>query len=152
MDVGDWSSDVCSSDLYLSISLSLYLSISLSLYVSRRHPEGTQEAPRRFPRGQEAPKRLPRDSQDSPGGSQKAPRTLPEGSQEAPRRHPGGSQGNQGSKRPLREGRAIVYAFLLCFMQKLRSFVTFTSVFEGPMILDAFLQATIARGSTRVPS
>ena len=90
---------------YLSISLSRYLSISLSLY----------EAPRRLPRVQEAPKGLPG-----------LPRRLPEGSQEAPRRLPGGSQGNQGSRRPLREGRAIVCAFLLRFMQKWRSFVTFT--------------------------
>jgi len=37
------------------------------------------------------------------------PRKLPEGSQEAPRKHPGGSQSNQSSKRPLREGRAILY-------------------------------------------
>ena len=88
-----------SLSLYLSISLSLYLSISLSLYLSI-----SQEAPR-------------------------TPRRLPEGSQEAPRRLPRGSQGNQGSKRPLREGRVILYWFLLSFLQKFLSFVTFTRGF-----------------------
>ena len=88
-----------SLSLYLSISLSLYLSISLSLYLSI-----SQEAPR-------------------------TPRRLPEGSQEAPRRHPGGSQGTKGSKRLLREGRFILYWFLLPFLTKFLSFVTFTRGF-----------------------
>ena len=77
-----------SLSLYLSISLSLYLSISLSLYLSMRHPGG-QEA-----------KRLPRSSQG------------------APRRHPRGSQDNQGSKRPLREGRVILHRFLAMLLWK----------------------------------
>ena len=105
--------------LYLSISISLHLSISialslsLSLYMS---PRGTQKAPMR----------LPRYSQEAP----RTPRRLPEGSQEAPRRHPGGSQGNQSSKRPLREGRVILYLFLHVFMQKFFSFVNFTEGFQ----------------------
>ena len=60
---------------------------------------------------------------------EEAPQRFPGGPQEAPRRLPGGSQGNQGSKRPLREGRAILYWFLLPFLTKLRSFVTFTRGF-----------------------
>ena len=92
----------------------------------RRHPGGTQEAqkaPRRQPGGtqwnpegsegtQEASRR-PQEAQKTPrrhpGGTQEAPRRLPRGTQEAPRRLPRGSQGTQGSKRPLREGRAILY-------------------------------------------
>ena len=57
------------------------------------------------------------------------------------RGEPEGSQGNQGSKRPLREGRVILYWFLPAFMQKFLSLITFTRGFERPAILDAFLQA-----------
>ena len=71
---------------------------------SQESPRGTQKAPRRLPRG----------SQEAP----RTPRRLPEGSQEAPRRHPGGSRGNQASKRPLRESRAILYQFFTAFLTK----------------------------------
>ena len=97
-----------SLSLYLSISLSLYLSISLYLYLSISLSRGSQEAPNELP---------------------ELTGKLPEGSQKAPRKLQGGSQGQQGSKRPLREGRAIVYAFLHAFIQKFLSFVTFTRGF-----------------------
>ena len=92
------------------------------------------------------------NSQESPGGTQKAhrshpgdtqdaPKRHPGGSQEAPRRLPGGSQVNQGSKRPLREVRVILYLFLLPFLQKFYLFMILRGGFERAMILDAFLQA-----------
>ena len=44
----------------------------------------------------------------------------------------------------------ILMAFVYRLVKSFSS-VTFTRVFEGPMILDAFLQATIASGSSDVP-
>ena len=114
-----------SLSLHLSISLSLYLSISLSLYEApRRHPGGSQEAPKRLPG---------------------LPRRLPEGSQEAPRTLPGGSQGHWE-----RVGQLCMHFYMLLFKS---SFLLslLRGVFEGPMILDAFLHATIVRASTSYP-
>ena len=59
---------------------------------SQDPPRGTQKAHRRHP-----------------GGTQDAPNGRPGGSQKSPRRLPWASQVNQGSKRPLREGRVILY-------------------------------------------
>ena len=67
---------------------------------------------------EEAPKRLPGGSPEAPRRPPEAPRRLPGGSQEAPRRLPGGSQGNQASKRLLREGTVILYGFDCLFRKR----------------------------------
>ena len=45
-----------------------------------------------------------------------------------------------------------MYAFLHVLLKSSFLLSLLRGVFEGPMILDAFLQATIARGSSNVPA
>ena len=92
--------------------------------VSQRHPEGTQEAPRKHPGGsQEAPRRLP-------GGSKEAPRRLPEGTQEAARAPKAGEASQREHSNPSQlKCKDCIYSLLL------------QGGFKRAMILDAFLQA-----------
>ena len=140
--------------LYLSISLSLYLSISLSLYLSVSL--SLYEAPRRHPRGSQEAKRLPRGSQGAPRTPPEAPRRLPAGSQKAPRRLPGGSQeaakATKAPRGPWERVGSFCIGFYYLFWRSCILLSLLRGVFERPMILDAFLQATIARGSTPDPA
>ena len=46
----------------------------------------------------------------------------------------------------------MVYPFLQGFNERSFLLLLLRGIFEGPMISDAFLQATIARASSNVPS